>query len=126
MKITTLALALTLSVSLSGCFGMFRQSERPPIVFRPIEIPDVQPTPMSLRAVNWEVYTVSELRSMLEQMEANGDGNAVFYVLPKEGYESLAFNLAEMKRFIEDQKSTNEFLIEAIEINNSANTTPSE
>lgn len=109
-----------MALTLGGCAHWFGGQPDTTTVFKPIEIPNVQPTPMTLRPVQWRVYTVAQLRTMVAQMEASGQTEAVFYVLPREEYESLAFNLAEMARFIRDQRAANEYLVEAIEINNAA------
>ena len=116
-KLKTLAIATMAAVLLAGCEHV---PKIPRItVFKPIEIPNVQPTPLSLRPVEWDVYTLAELRAFVEQQEAQGvDPNTVYYVLPKGEYDSLAYNLAELRRFIEDQRATNVYLVEAIEINN--------
>lgn len=104
-----------IALSLSGCatLGDFRITTH-----KPIPIPDIQPQPMQLKDVKWKVYTVDELKAMIAQMEATGQTSAVFYVLDKDNYDALAFNLVEMKRYIEDQKSTNQYLIKSIKINN--------
>lgn len=120
MKKILLCIALT--IPLAGCFGLGRETERPPTVFRPLEIPNVRPSPMSLQEVEWQVYTVSELQSAVDELESTGQTDAVFYLLTKEEFDSLVYNLAEMRRFIEDQKATNEYLVEAIRINNDINT----
>lgn len=114
LKVMTIA-ALTILVA--GCEHV---PKIPRItVFKPIEIPNVQPTPLSLRTVEWDVYTLAELRTFVDEQEAAGvDPNTVYYVLPKGEYDNLAYNLAELRRFIEDQRATNTYLVEAIEINN--------
>ena len=113
LKVLTIA-ALTILVA--GCEHV---PKIPRItVFKPIEIPNVQPTPLSLRTVEWDVYTLAELRTFVDEQEAAGvDPNTVYYVLPKGEYDNLAYNLAELRRFIEDQRATNTYLVEAIEIN---------
>jgi len=91
---------------------------------KPIAVPDIQPGPMQLKPVSWKVYTVDELKALVASMEAAGQTTTVFYVLDKENFDSLAFNLVEMKRYIEDQRATNQFLIEAIAINNGEDRPP--
>ncbi len=112
--LSKMAAVLALTLSLAACGHSI-----PGItVNRPITIPEVQPTPMTLQRVEWKVYTVAELRDMVNAAEANGETDTIFYVLPKEGFDSLAFNLAEMRRYIEDQKAANQYLVDAIKINN--------
>jgi hypothetical protein len=116
MKIFRITAIVAASILLSGCSWLSKEFNI--TTNNPIPIPDVKPVPLELKPVQWQVYTVDELKAMVAQMEANGNKNAVFYVMDQENFNALAYNIAEMKRFIEDQKSTNEFLVKAIEINN--------
>lgn len=115
MKLSKLAAVAALAITLAGCNGARIPDIR---IHRPIAIPEVQPTPMTLQRVEWRVYTVAELRAMVDAAEANGETDTIFYVLPQDGFNALAFNLAEMRRYIEDQKAANQFLVDAIKINN--------
>jgi hypothetical protein len=116
MKLNNILAVVAASVMLSGCFGGVRIPDIR--IHRPIEIPDIQPSPMTLQTVTWQVYTVAELSEMVRQAEASGQTDVVFYVLPQDQYNALAFNLAEMRRYIEDQKAANRYLTDAIKINN--------
>lgn len=116
MTIFRIAAVVASAMLLSGCAWLSKEFNV--TTNNPIPIPDVKPVPLDLKPVQWRVYTVEELKAMVAQMEASGNKNAVFYVLDQENFNALAYNISEMKRFIEDQKSTNEFLVKAIEINN--------
>lgn len=110
-----LAAVVALSMTMAACGGRVIPDIR---IHRPIAIPEVQTPPMTLQRVEWQVYTTAELRAMVEAAEANGETDTVFYVLPQAGYNALAFNLAEMRRYIEDQQAANQYLVDAIKINN--------
>lgn len=116
------ALVTLLALSLGACSWLPKPKTEIE-THKPIAIPtEIDPAPMDLKEVHWKVYSVEELKAVVAQMEATGQKDAVFYVLPKEEYDALAFNIAEMKRYIEDQKATKEFLVEAIKINNGEKT----
>ena len=62
--------------------------------------------------VTWEevtivVLTPDKMREILQQIEDGelDESRAVFAALPPDSYESLALNIADLKRFIQDQKS---------------------
>lgn len=116
--LSKVVLATSLALSLSGC-SLLGKLDPNITTHQPIPVPEnQQPAPMSLKPVTWKVYNAAEMKAAIQQMEARGQTDSVFYVLSKEDYEALAFNFADMKRYIADQKAINEFLIEAIRINN--------
>ena len=116
MKTLSRLAVIAMAATLAGCNGGVRIPQI--MVNRPIAIPAVVTPPMTLQRVEWRVYTTAELAEMVRQAEAAGETETIFYVLDKPGYDALSFNLAEMRRFIEDQQAANNFLVDAIKINN--------
>lgn len=75
------------------------------------EAPVVVPStvPMSLQPVPWRVLSRDDLKALA----ADPKPTPVF-ALDGDGYEAFARNLAEIKRFISEQKAVNEFLIDVL------------
>jgi hypothetical protein len=72
-------------------------------VDRPISI---QPRPdgVDLNDVKFHVVTADNLEEFIESMKSRNGGRLVFIALTVEGYESLSINVAELRRYIEQQK----------------------
>ncbi len=106
-------LATTLLLMLTGCGTT---GFRPTISFhKPVPINPPRVAPMTLGEVQWKAYDKTTLKNLVAEMEAHPD--RVVYVLTQDGFTALALNLAEMKRYITDQKDANEFLVKSIGIN---------
>jgi hypothetical protein len=114
VKIQTIAIMSFLA--LAGCATTCPT----PVVNVPhnITIPNVQPQPMNLQHVPWKVYTPDQLNALIATLKTQGMTNVTFYVLDQNGFNALAYNLTDMQRYIKDQKAQNDYLIQAIEINN--------
>lgn len=100
---------------LSACGG----SSGVPNIQTNVPVPVVAPVvaPMDLGSVRWVVRDLNGLKELVAQMESSGQTSVIFYVLPQDDYNTLAMNLAEMKRYIADQKAANEFLVSATKTN---------
>lgn len=112
-KLTNVA-AIAVSALLAGCGS----TKLPTLNFNraaPVAPPVVNP--MTFTQINWEVYDLSKLKQLVARLEASGQTQIVIYVLTQDGYEALAGNLSEMKRYISDQKAANEFLVKSLVIN---------
>lgn len=95
---------------LLGCAANQRQVDEIRIT-KNIEPVQVLHPPLP-EGVVWEefeivVLTPDIMRDMLAKVNSGeiDEGDAVFAALTPKGYESLALNLADIKRFIEDQQS---------------------
>lgn len=113
LKLAVIGLA---AVSLSACLTTNQNvpeinTNKP----APVVVPVV--APMDLQSVQWTVRDVEGLKALIAQMEATGQTNVVFYVLTQDQYDALAMNLAEVKRYVNDQKAANDFLKAAIDTN---------
>lgn len=110
---------IILSLMASGLAACATTSSPPPVITNktaPITMPTV--APMDLQQVHWIVRDVNGLKVLIQQVEASGQKDAVFYVLSRDQYEVLAMNLSEVKRYVADERVANEFIKAAIEINN--------
>jgi hypothetical protein len=90
----------------------------------PVARPDI--APMDLENVRWVVRDVAGLRALADSMEASGQKDVVFYVLDQDSYNALAMNIAEVRRYINDQDAANDFLLAAIDTNSRAAVKPEE
>jgi len=114
MKIIQL---LTLTALLSGC-SLLDSRFTPPEV-RPVEIITVEkaapvyhpPLPNQITAmpVEWKVLTPDTMGEYLSDLEKGEAPSQAFYGLTNKGYENLSNNIAEIKRYIRQLLSINEY-----------------
>jgi len=114
MKIIQL---LTLTALLSGC-SLLDSRFTPPEV-RPVEIITVEkaapvyhpPLPNQITAmpVEWKVLTPDTMEEYLNDLEKGEAPSQAFYGLTNKGYENLSNNIAEIKRYIRQLLSINEY-----------------
>ena len=101
MRSLFLAIAIALMVSGCGLKEIFTIKSDP--IERPtLEIPD--PDPVNQLAIEWYIITRGNLEAKLKEIEAE-NGVLVLFALTPEGYQHLAMNAAEMRRFIQQQKA---------------------
>ena len=62
-----------------------------------------RPKPLSMQKVNWYVVTKENFEEFSQKFE-KAEGDLVFYAMSVRSYENLALNMADIKRFIEQQK----------------------
>lgn len=103
-----------MALTLTGCgtFGRFiepRPIPEPEIVTvikkEPIRIYQPQPTPpIEMLDVNWFVITEENLDEQVENIENMLGGQFVVFALTPDGYEKMAENLQEIRRYIRQQK----------------------
>lgn len=62
-----------------------------------------RPKPISTGKVEWYVVTEQNFEEFKERF-VKDNGNFVFYVISVRDYENLIINMAEIKRYIEQQK----------------------
>lgn len=105
---TLLSLSLVL-VTLSGC-SIFTQKPEKEIVVQTKLVERTIPTqalprPMTLNDVRWYVVTEDNFDEFLTKYKKENGDAWVFYAMSVRGYEAMALNMAEIKRFIEQQKA---------------------
>lgn len=62
-----------------------------------------RPTPVEMPNTEWYVVNSDNLEEFLERIKADA-GEVVFIALTPKGYENLALGIAELRRFILEQK----------------------
>ena len=104
---TTILLLVTLSgcTSLGGLFGGKpepREIEIKTVEVRtPIQQP-VMPRPIDMKEPKWYVVSPKNMDEFLERIQKQSGG--VFFAMTPVGYELMAYNLQEIKRFVKETK----------------------
>ena len=102
----TISSLLLLTLLLSSC-GFIRKPEKE-IVVKTVEVQKIvpiqpQPKPVDMIDVKFYVVTEENYEEFKEKfMKTNND--YVFYAVSVHDYENLAFNMAELYRYIRQQK----------------------
>jgi HAMP domain-containing protein len=102
-------IALSLGVGLAACNAT---PPREPIrtqVDLPMPIIP-SPAPLNFREVEWQVYNKADIEILMADLkDKKADGFAIF-ALNAEGYEALALNVNELRRYILEQQQVILFL----------------
>ena len=109
----SLSLLLLLS---SGCSLLPREKE---IIVQTVEVEkqiplQLQPKPLQFNDSYWHVVTEANFDEFIEKFKKEHGDAWVFYAVSVRSYESMALNLAELKRYIEQQKQIIIYYEEAI------------
>jgi hypothetical protein len=65
-----------------------------------------QPQPVRMLPVNWQVVTAQNLDAFVRQLQqSQNNQNQVFVAIQMSDYENLALNLADLRRYIEQQQA---------------------
>lgn len=89
---------------ISGCAWLQPQKEvvvQTKLIERNIPL-QPNPKPLKLDGIKWKVVTQDNLQEFLQTYS---DTSVVFFALSVEDYETLALNMAEIRRYIEQQKA---------------------
>ena len=114
----TVSSLLLLTLLLSSC-GYLRKPEKE-IVVKTIEVQKIvpiqpQPKPVDMIDVKFYVVTEENYAEFKEKfMKTNND--YVFYAVSVHDYENLAFNMAELYRYIRQQKEIIIYYEKAVEV----------
>lgn len=114
----TVSSLLLLTLLLSSC-GYLRKPEKE-IVVQTVEVQKVipvqpQPKPVDMIDVKFYVVTEENYEEFKEKfMKTNND--YVFYVVSVHDYENLAFNMAELYRYITQQKEIMIYYEKAVKV----------
>ena len=114
----TVSSLLLLTLLLSSC-GYIRKPEKE-IVVKKIEVQKIipvqpQPKPVDMIDVKFYVVTEENYEEFKEKfMKTNND--YVFYVVSVHDYENLAFNMAELYRYIRQQKEIMIYYEKAVKV----------
>ena len=106
-KIYSSVLGMILILTLTGCLGSLRKSEpivvtQPKIIKQNIPI-QARPKQLQLTDVRWYVVSEANLEEFLEKFKEE-EGLLAFMAISAQGYENLAMDIADMRRYILQQK----------------------
>ena len=114
----TVSSLLLLTLLLSSC-GYIRKPEKE-IIVKTVEVQKIipiqpQPKPIDMIDVKFYVVTEENYEEFKEKfMKTNND--YVFYAVSVHDYENLAFNMAELYRYIRQQKEIMIYYEKAVEV----------
>ena len=114
----TVSSLLLLTLLLSSC-GYIRKPEKE-IIVKTVEVQKIipiqpQPKPVDMIDVKFYVVTEENYEEFKEKfMKTNND--YVFYAVSVHDYENLAFNMAELYRYIRQQKEIIIYYEKAVEV----------
>ena len=114
----TVSSLLLLTLLLSSC-GYIRKPEKE-IIVKTVEVQKIipiqpQPKPVDMIDVKFYVVTEENFAEFKEKfMKTNND--YVFYAISVHDYENLAFNMAELYRYIRQQKEIMIYYEEAVKV----------
>lgn len=98
----------TIAILLSSCGQISFKRSEPPVVVKTEyverQIPIQQrPVAVQMADVQWYVVNESNLEDFLKRIK-NDSGEVVFMAISPKGYENLALGLADLRRYIGQQK----------------------
>lgn len=102
--LTRLSLVLATSIALVGCAGMQDTVVvETQYVSRNIQVKE-RPKSVSLHDVKFYAVTSQNIDQFLQDFETS-NGDVVFFAMSVPDYENMSLNVAELKRYIEQQKA---------------------
>jgi hypothetical protein len=94
--------ALLLATLLAGCDETTKVFDKPVLVDRAeLILPPVQP--IIQNDMKWTVVTPENFQQKSAELSAKG--NVVFFALTPQGYQALSMNIAEMRKYIQQQNA---------------------
>ena len=104
MKLTLVAL---LVLTMTGC-GAFRKPEEVVVTNTVIKAPNIplqpSPRPVNMIDIKWYTVTTDNINEFEKNFE-NDNGDLVFFAISVPHYQNLSLNLAEIRRYLEQQQS---------------------
>lgn len=117
MNLKHLALLTVTALAISGC-SVFRTPEPKVVVQTKLITPNIpilsSPKQLSLNDVSWYVVTEENFPEFLEKYKKEHGDAWVFYAMSVRSYESMALNMAELKRYLEQQNAVIVYYEDAI------------
>ena len=96
-----------LVLTMTGC-SVFRKPEEVVVTNTVIKAPDIplqpQPRPINMIDIKWYTVTTDNIDEFEKNFE-NDNGDLVFFAISVPHYQNLSLNLAEIRRYIEQQQS---------------------
>ena len=101
----------------SGCSIVPREKE---VIVQTVEVEkriplQTNPKQLQFNDVYWHVVTEANFDEFIEKFKKENGNAWVFYAISVRSYESMALNMAELKRYIEQQKQIIVYYEEAVE-----------
>ncbi len=117
-NLSLLVVALFIVTLTSGC-SILRLKPEKEVVVKYVEtqrnIPlQSRPKPLDFSTVQWKVVTDQNFDEFIEQYKVENGEAWVFYVVTVRDYENLALNMADLRRFVEQQKEIIVYYEEAV------------
>ena len=115
-RIYLILLSLLPLFLLSSCSLLPKAKE---IIVQTVEVEkhiplQLQPKPLQFNSIYWHVVTQENFDDFMEKFKKENGEAWVFYAISVRSYESMAFNMAELKRYIEQQKQVIVYYEEAV------------
>jgi len=106
-------------ISISGCSFLWPKPEKEIVVETKIvekSIPvQARPRKLNMQSLKWHVVTKDNFDEFISNYSAEqGTSPWVFYAISVKGYEKLALNMGEIRRYIEQQKQIILYYEEAV------------
>ena len=126
-------LVALLVLTLTGC-SMFRKPEEVVVTNTVIQAPNIplqsSPRPINMIDIKWYTVTTDNIDEFEKNFE-NDNGDLVFFAISVPHYQNLSLNLAEIRRYIEQQQAViiyyeNQITKSTESINNPTEETPEE
>ena len=100
----------------SGCSIVPREKE---VIVQTVEVEQriplqTNPKQLQFNDVYWHVVTEANFDEFIEKFKKENANAWVFYAISVRSYESMALNMAELKRYIEQQKQIIIYYEEAV------------
>ncbi len=100
----------------SGCSLVPREKE---VIVQTVEVEkriplQTNPKQLQFNDVYWHVVTEANFDEFIEKFKKENGDAWVFYAISVRSYESMALNMAELKRYIEQQKQIIVYYEEAV------------
>lgn len=114
-KVVLLTLIL---ITISGCSILPKAPQPIPVEIKtvpvriPVAVPNM-PRPIDLREVHWYVVNEDNLEQFLEDVKRQSGNQVVFLAMTVADYENMAFNMQEIKRYVEQSKAIIVYYINA-------------
>lgn len=96
----------------------------PPLFFPPIN-PAAMPRPVNLKEVNTYVVTSENFEDFATKFSSD-TGRVTFIAMSTEDFQNMTFNLAELRRYINQQKAVIVYYQKSIEDLQKLNTYPTD
>jgi cytosine/uracil/thiamine/allantoin permease len=107
MLLKSCLMSLSLVLLLSGCSILRPEKQvivKTEYVERKIPLQN-SPRPLSLNSIYWHVVTKENFEEFIKKYSDETGEMWVFYAISVRSYETMALNMADIRRYIEQQKA---------------------